>query len=139
MQPVNLQLELMKRGMQREEADEYLDSGPEITFAVWYGGRHDCASVAEVLVVLDDGVDVLPSYTGRREFPWRRSAITDWRSGALTTEPGSWRLSSHTFTGYSMGVRRAILVLRGKDERFWAGHYGSKFSAPELYFGTCRF
>ncbi|EIE27682.1 hypothetical protein COCSUDRAFT_64332 [Coccomyxa subellipsoidea C-169] len=138
MQPVNILLELRRRGMETEEAEQYLDSGPEITFAVWYGGRFDCPSMAEVVVVLDDGTDVLPPYTGRREFPWARSAITHWKSGSLTTQPGNWKLSCHTFKGYSAGVRRAILVLRGKDDRFWAGHYGSKFSAPELYFGKCR-
>lgn len=36
------------------------------------------------------------------------------------------------------GVRRAIIVLRGKDDAFWAGHYGAKFAAPELHFGPCR-
>jgi hypothetical protein len=45
---------------------------------------------------------------------------------------------SHTFGGYGPGVRRALVVLRGKDEQFWAGFYGSKFSAPELHFGGCR-
>ncbi|BDA48500.1 probable f-box only protein 6 [Coccomyxa sp. Obi] len=139
MQPVDLLLELQKRGMQREEAEQYLDGGPELTFAVWVGARRDCPSVAQVLVVLDDGTDVLPTYTGRREFPWMRSAITHWDSGVVPTERGGWKCSWHTFTAYSKGVRRAILVLRGKDEQFWAGHYGSKFSAPELHFGKCRF
>ncbi len=29
-----------------------------------YGGRFDCPSMAEIVVVLDDGTDVLPPYTG---------------------------------------------------------------------------
>lgn len=29
-----------------------------------YGGRLDCESVAHVQVVLDDGTDVMPPYTG---------------------------------------------------------------------------
>ncbi len=35
LQPVNILLELRRRGMETEEAEQYLDSGPEITFAVW--------------------------------------------------------------------------------------------------------
>jgi hypothetical protein len=29
---------------------------------------------------------------------------------------------------------RAIVLLRGKDRQFWAGHYGSKFASAELRF-----
>jgi hypothetical protein len=53
-------------------------------------------------------------------------------------QQGAWCLFSHIFKGYGPGVRRAIVVLRGKDERFWAGHYGCKYAAPELHFGQSR-
>lgn len=32
------------------------------------------------------------------------------------------------------GVRRAVVLLRGSERRFWAGHYGAKFAAPALRF-----
>lgn len=76
--------------------------------------------------------------SGRREFPWNRSAIAHWSSGQLATMQNTWLCASYTFKGYQPGVRRALVVLRGKDGRFWAGHYGSKFAAPELLFGGGR-
>ncbi len=77
---------------------------------------------------------------GRHDFPWERTAITHWDSGMLRLDPqdNNWKLATHTFRGYPAGIRRAIIVLKGKDEPWWAGHYGAKFAAPELHFGPCR-
>ena len=77
---------------------------------------------------------------GRHDFPWERTAITYWDSGMLKLDPqdNTWKLATHTFRGYPAGIRRAIIVLKGKDEPWWAGHYGAKFAAPELHFGPCR-
>lgn len=36
--------------------------------------------------------------------------------------------------GYPPGVRHATVVLRGRDLRFWRGHYGAKLAAPSLRF-----
>ena len=36
------------------------------------------------------------------------------------------------------GSRRALVVLGGRDARFWAGHYGAKYAAPELTFDLRR-
>ncbi|CAL5223908.1 g6505 [Coccomyxa viridis] len=140
MQAVDVHMELQKRGMSHACAEAYLDGGPELTFAVWCGGRNDCASIAKIMVVLDSGEDVLPPYTGRADFPWQRTAITHWESGPidLTPQNNAWKLATHTFKGYPAGVRRALIVLRGKDEPFWAGWYGAKFAAPELHFGGSR-
>lgn len=35
LQPVDLMVELRRRGLETHEAEQYLDSGPELTFAVW--------------------------------------------------------------------------------------------------------
>ena len=39
----------------------------------------------------------------------------------MQTVAAEWRLYSHTFQGYGRGVRRALLILRGRDDQFWAG------------------
>ena len=77
---------------------------------------------------------------GRHDFPWQRTALAHWESGLMDLDPqnNTWRLAKHTFRGYPACVRRAIIVLRGKDEPFWAGSYGAKFAAPELHFGLSR-
>ena len=56
----------------------------------------------------------------------------------LDPQDNNWKLATHTFRGYPASIRRAIIVLKGKDEPWWAGHYGAKFAAPELHFGPCR-
>ncbi len=80
------------------------------------------------------------SNAGRANFPWQRTALTHWESGPIPLEPqnNAWRLVTHTFNDYPAGVRRAIIVLKGKDHRVWAGWYGAKFAAPELHFGGSR-
>lgn len=47
-----------------------------------FGGRYDCGSVAQVLVVLDDGRDVLPTYTGTASSVERTSFA--FHNGPLT-------------------------------------------------------
>ena len=42
------------------------------------------------------------------------------------------------FAGYPAGVRRALVVLRAKDNDWWAGHYGGKYSKPQLRFISPR-
>ncbi len=45
-----------------------------------------------------------------------------------------WQRQVLQVQGYQPGMRRAVVVLRSKDTRFWAGQYGIKFSAPVLRF-----
>ena len=33
------------------------------------------------------------------------------------------------------GCRWLLVILRGRDDAYWAGHYGCKFAGPELTFG----
>lgn len=66
----------------------------------------------------------LAAWAGRRDFPWQRSAVVYVSSGPMQTVAGVWRLYSHTFQGYGQGVRRALLILRGRDDQFWAGAQG---------------
>ncbi len=99
-----------------------------------------CLSSAEAeLKLCRHGTDKA-LFAGRADFPWQRTAITHWESGPidLTPQNNAWKLATHTFKGYPAGVRRALIVLRGKDEPFWAGWYGAKFAAPELHFGGSR-
>lgn len=46
----------------------------------------------------------------------------------------TWQLLRVRVAGYPAGARRAIVMLGGKDAKFWAGHYGAKFLGPCLHF-----
>ncbi|KAK9832784.1 hypothetical protein WJX81_000752 [Elliptochloris bilobata] len=135
MQAVDLRTELLRRGFSGEEAEAYLDAGAPLHLTVWYGGRTDCAGVADVSLVVDTGEVVLPNYTGgMASFFWDRNALACWRSGELPSVAGEWRCAVGELSGYPPGARRAMVVVRGKDSQFWAGNYGAKFASPSLTF-----
>ena len=46
-QEVNLQVELVSRGVSSGAAAQYLDSGPTMAFSVYYGARSDCGAEAQ--------------------------------------------------------------------------------------------
>jgi hypothetical protein len=67
--------------------------------------------------------------------------IHDWLEGsiahddvAVMTENAKWTPHALHVSGYARGVRRAVVVLCGKDSQFWQGYYGPKFLAPSLRF-----
>ncbi len=131
------------------------------TLMCYIAARGDCHAECSVLISLDSGVDILPVYTGphalsctslpscscqqdsnpstpwlsgRHDFPWDRSAIASARRSSVRMERGRWKAAVVGFAGYGPGVRRAVVVLRGRDVQFWAGHYGAKFSSAQLRF-----
>ena len=80
---------------------------------------------------------MLPAYVNRHTYDYANRAkgtLHSWESGTLPTPRGGWQRLEHVFHGYGPGVRRAVVVLQSKDSQFWAGHYGGKFTAPQLRF-----
>ena len=65
---------------------------------------------------------------------WTEAATLPVTTHMIATVPQAWQRSVLRLAGYPPGVRRALVVLRGREERYWAGHYGAKFSAPALRF-----
>ncbi len=57
-----------------------------------------------------------------------------WTTGQKPAPAQQWQQEELRVEGYGRGVRRAVVLLRGTELCFWAGHYGAKFSAPSLRF-----
>lgn len=64
------------------------------------GARHDCPSVAQVVVVLDDGTDVLPSYTGAHAYT--RQHATCLEKAAFAKHVACWRGIGIVHQAYSL-------------------------------------
>ncbi|VDN33796.1 unnamed protein product [Cylicostephanus goldi] len=45
----------------------------------------------------------------------------------------SWVLVEYVFEDYPAGMRMIGVLSRGKDRRWWGGHFGSKFGATEVF------
>lgn len=43
-----------------------------------------------------------------------------------------WQKIEHTFSNYPRGTRYVFFQHSGKDEQFWAGHYGSKMAKASV-------
>ncbi|VDM96030.1 unnamed protein product [Thelazia callipaeda] len=43
-----------------------------------------------------------------------------------------WQKIEHTFTNYPKGIRYVFFEHCGKDQQFWAGHYGSKMAKASV-------
>lgn len=59
--------------------------------------------MAQVLVALDDGQRILPSYVNRHTFDYgspEKGTLHSWDSGALATERCVWQRLEHVFEGY---------------------------------------
>lgn len=139
MQVIKLIDTLVSRGLTESEAHAFMDSSPALELSVFLGSRHDCGAEGQVLLVLNSGERVLPAYVSRSDHPWQEDALasSDFNSAVDTVDDkfphqGHWLQYTTVLKDYPRGVRRALVVLRGADTQFWAGHYGAKFAAPRL-------
>ena len=80
----------------------------------------------------------------QRDWTWDRPTHAAWCSGRLSPPLGKWQAVQCLLQGYRPGLRRAVVILRGKDEiaahqliigPHQAGHLGAKFAGPQLSFG----
>ncbi|CAJ0590029.1 unnamed protein product [Cylicocyclus nassatus] len=106
---------------------------PEITVRERCICRRDCEAIYELQVKLlkeHEEFDASEDYEKLENsiYPRFRTAKRSWAE-----EKGkSWELVEYMFEDYPAGIRRIGVLSRGKDSRYWAGHYGSKFGATEV-------
>ncbi|WAR23121.1 Y7407-like protein [Mya arenaria] len=60
--------------------------------------------------------------------------ISEYSTGQLGTiyKECQWQKASHTFTGYGPGVTIVGFTSKGKDDKFWGGHFGTIMSGAEV-------
>ena len=85
------------------------------------------------------GADVGAGPVASNELPGPHLAnpaarLWGWTTGCIQPAKGAWQRAHCIAAGYPAGARCAVVVLRGRDRRFWAGHWGAKLAAPTLRF-----
>mgnify|MGYP006279137755 CR=1 FL=1 len=103
-------------------SEAQLDNSPDIAVGEWIAGV-DNASVSddgvyylEVELRDDEGSTVATWNVGSKDSPESVAPLTDWFE------------ESHTFSGYSSGVRSVYFEDGGHDGWLqWLGHYGPRF------------
>jgi len=78
----------------------------------------------------------LPFPVAAQRFLPRPSRYHFWSQRLRTTRTGFARFA-HAVDATPRGARYAVLLLRGSDTRFWAGHYGTKLACAELRLLPC--
>ncbi|XP_053394800.1 uncharacterized protein LOC123525710 isoform X2 [Mercenaria mercenaria] len=97
---------------------EYLDTAPDIQVVEWYtqGGCGGGFYSMTVKLLTESGETVSEFSTGQ--------------IGSVYN--AKWLEASHVFTNYGPGVRLVGFSSKGKDDKFWAGHFGIKMSGAEV-------
>ena len=62
-------------------------------------------------------------------------SVMNWRKRG-GGRAGTWERMTLPPLRLPPGTRRALVVFRSKDSRFWSGHYGAKLAAPVLAFAA---
>uniref|UniRef100_A0A915PF04 FBA domain-containing protein n=1 Tax=Setaria digitata TaxID=48799 RepID=A0A915PF04_9BILA len=143
-------IDLWKEGIEPAFLDEFC---PPITVSEYCTCRFDCTSIylLEVQLLYNDhhvhdqvddgsmplafrsipGILVCAQYRrlGRQRVMPRHDETTDTSiiRVRFLRETG-WQKIEHTFSDYPKGIRYVLFKHSGKDEQFWAGHYGSKMA-----------
>ncbi|XP_037675077.1 F-box only protein 27 [Choloepus didactylus] len=94
---------------------ELLDSGRlEICVSDWWGARHDCGCMYQLLVELIDANQVV-----LEKFSAAPEPIQQWNNHACFQV-------THVFSNLKMGIRFVSFEHCGQDTQLWAGHYGAR-------------
>ncbi|PAV80663.1 hypothetical protein WR25_03299 [Diploscapter pachys] len=99
---------------------------PQIVVTELCNCRQDCGAEYELYAMLMmngesfDSNIVLPR-TGKFDKRWEQ-----WAGGK------EWTKAEVKIEEYPIGMRKIGIYTRGKDTQFWAGHYGPKFTKPEI-------
>lgn len=94
----------------------FLDSSPPIRASEWFCARTDCGSVYHLTVKLLDG---------------EGAVLAKWTTGTKEAKT-HWTQEEHVFRNYPPGVRAVSFKTKGKDSKFWAGHYGARMTGAVL-------
>ncbi|KAK9794393.1 hypothetical protein WJX73_007687 [Symbiochloris irregularis] len=150
LQIVDLQAQLMERGVSQKGAVAFLQGSPALRFVIWCGGHSACASGANLKIVLSSKADIIQVVTGgsiMAEFQWQRmhqSLFTGqppfpytggfvWKSGPITTMRDRWGCIAMDLQGYPAGMQYAAVFAFGRVHCARPGFWGPKFAAPELF------
>uniref|UniRef100_A0A1I8EX86 F-box associated region family protein n=1 Tax=Wuchereria bancrofti TaxID=6293 RepID=A0A1I8EX86_WUCBA len=149
-------IDLWKEGIEHAFLDEFC---PPITVSEYHTGRFDCASIYLLEVqLLPDGSIPLP-YRTMPEFYTRYPRFAQQHDRLQHGVPQSdettdtsitrirmlddleieWQKIEHTFSSYPKGIRYVLFRHSGKDQQFWAGHYGSKMAKASVTVNYGRF
>ncbi|XP_015520929.1 F-box only protein 6 isoform X1 [Neodiprion lecontei] len=88
---------------------------PPIVISEWYSSRWDCPAAYKCSAVLKTECGLV-----LKTFHFEN--ILDGET------QNTWFQVQHEFTNYGPGVRKVTFTHGGIDQKFWAGHYGSKMA-----------
>ncbi|CAD6204913.1 GSCOCG00003047001-RA-CDS [Cotesia congregata] len=111
-------IDLLDEGL----SDVLLDTfQPTIEVGEWYSCRWDCPAKYDCIVsLLDKNDKELDVYV------FRDNLEDD------NDKQNKWLHFTHEFKNYGPGVRKILFQHSGKDNLFWAGHYGSKMAGASV-------
>ncbi|KAJ1368332.1 hypothetical protein KIN20_029442 [Parelaphostrongylus tenuis] len=118
------EIDLEKSGVEAWVMDEIR---PKITVRERCSCREDCGATYELRVQLLRREERFNAHINLPRFRTVVRSWDQWEGGKL------WETVEEVFTNYPTGMRKLAIMSRGKDNQFWAGHYGSKFGATEVF------
>ncbi|CAG9533929.1 unnamed protein product [Cercopithifilaria johnstoni] len=135
-------IDLWKEGIEHAFLDEFC---PPITVSEYYTCRFDCTSiyVLEVHLLPHGSIPlgfrpmlgtIICSQYRRLD---REHNVDDETTDTSITRVRilrevEWQKIEHTFSNYPSGIRYVLFQHSGKDQQFWAGHYGSKMAKASV-------
>jgi hypothetical protein len=87
----------------------------------WIARRHDCGAVGQLKAEFT-------SASRKRQFKTDETPCSEERTSGLAN---AWTRLSLTFE-VPRGAKRIRVTLRGKDTKWWRGHYGCRFGMSSL-------
>ncbi|VDM96396.1 unnamed protein product [Onchocerca ochengi] len=137
-------IDLWREGIERTFLDEFC---PPITISEYYTCRFDCTSkyLLEVQLLFDKsmplafrpmpGILICSQYRRldhQRNVPHRDNTTNTSITRVRMLREPEWQKIEHTFSNYPRGIRYVLFQHSGKDEQFWAGHYGAKMAKASV-------
>ena len=131
-QVVDLVEELGNRGVSREQAEHLLDQGLTLGLSVMVGARFDQGAEFSVTFAII-GADPANPLTAASVHVPSDSSLHFHSGRFFVQDRNAWHRFAHACE-LPKGCRTAVVLLSGRDQNFWAGHYGAKFTSAELTF-----
>uniref|UniRef100_A0A0R3RTK6 FBA domain-containing protein n=1 Tax=Elaeophora elaphi TaxID=1147741 RepID=A0A0R3RTK6_9BILA len=137
-------IDLWKEGIERAFLDEFC---PPVTISEYYTCRFDCASIylLEVQLLPDGSLPLefrpMPGtllgpqcrrLEEERDVPQHDETTNTSITRVRMLRDNEWEKIEHTFSNYPRGIRYILFQHGGKDQQFWAGHYGSKMAKASV-------
>ncbi|EJD74464.1 hypothetical protein LOAG_18227 [Loa loa] len=137
-------IDLWKEGIERAFLDEFC---PPITVSECCTARFDCPSIyiLEVRLLPDGSLPFpyrptpqflrftrYPRFGQQHDVPERDETTNTSVTRVRMLSDIDWQKIEHTFSNYPPGIRYVLFQHSGKDQQFWAGHYGSKMAKASV-------